>query len=424
MLIILGVVFLILLFSGMPVAFSMLVATIAGIWFIGDLPWVIVPSKLFLSLNSFPLMAVPFFILAGEVMNHGGITHRLVRFAESLVAHLRGGLAQVNVVSNMLMSGISGSAAADCAAIGSMLIPSMKRAGYPAPFAVGLTAAASTMGPIIPPSILMIIYAGVTNMSVGALFLAGIVPGVTVGISLMILVAIYARHYGWKRAANRASLMQIIRTFADSFFALLTPVIIVGGILSGVFTATESGALACVYAILVGKFIYKELKLSDFPKIFVDAAVTTAVTMVVLACASVFGFLLARAQFSVALVQFITAISDDQTIVWFLIIAILLVVGMFVEALAAMLIFIPALAPLVAVMGYDPLHFALVFIVLILLGAITPPVGLLLYISCSIGRVSVSQATIWPFVAAIVVVLLLMVFFPAIVLSVPRAVLG
>lgn len=412
MLVVLGLSFFLFLFLGMPVAFAMLVADLAALWYAGDLPSVIVPSKLFLSLNSFPLMAVPYFILAGEVMNRGGITARIVALAEALVGHLRGGLGHVTVVSEMLLSGVSGSAAADASAIGSMTIPSMVRAGYRPEFAVGLTAAASTMGPIIPPSILMVIYGSVTGLSVGALFLGGMIPGVLMGVSLMVMVYYYAHRHGYQPASERVPLAIVWRRFREAFWALFTGVIVIGGILSGIFTATESGALACVYAIVAGMFVYKELRLRDFPELFVNAAVVTAVSMVVVAVASVFGFLLARAHFSAVLVDWVTRISVNPTVVWFLIIVLLLVVGMFIEALAAMLIFIPVMMPLVKLMGYDELHFALVFLMLICVGAITPPVGLLLYISCAIGKVPVSRALIWPFVWAITVVILLTAALP------------
>lgn len=424
MLLALGLTFLVLLFLGMPVAFAMLVANVVALWYAGDIPAVLVPSKLFLSLNSFPLMAVPYFILAGEIMNRGGITLRIVRFAEALVGHLRGGLGHVTVVSEMLLSGVSGSAAADASAIGSMTIPSMVRAGYRPEFAVGLTAAAATMGPIIPPSILMVIYGSVTGLSVGALFLGGMIPGILMGLALMVLVYYYARRHGYGRASERVPLGVVWQRFREAVWALLTGVIVIGGILSGVFTATESGALACVYAIIVGLFVYRELRLRDFPELFVNAAVITAVSMVVVAAASIFGFLLARARFSAVLVDWITSISRDPAVVWLLIIGLLLLIGMFVEALAAMLIFIPVMMPLVRVMGYDELHFALVFLMLICVGAITPPVGLLLYISCAIGKVPVSRALIWPFVWAIAAVILATAFAPGLVTFVPRLFLG
>jgi C4-dicarboxylate transporter DctM subunit len=415
--------FLVLLFLGMPVAFAMLVGGLVAVWAAGDLPSVIVPSKLFVGLNSFPLMAVPYFILAGEVMNRGGITARIVALAEALVGHLRGGLGHVTVVGEMLLSGVSGSAAADASALGSVTIPAMVRAGYRAEFAVGLTAAASTMGPIIPPSILMVIYGSVTGISVGALFLGGIIPGVLMGLSLMVMVHYYAHRHGYREATARATLSTVGRRVREAFWALFTGVIVIGGILSGVFTATESGALACVYALFVGMFVYKELRWRDLPELFVNAAVVTGVSMIVVAAGELFGFILARAHVAGALVGWVTALSTDPTVVWCLIIVLLLLIGVFVEPLPAMLIFIPVMMPLVKLMKYDELHFALVFLMLVCIAAITPPVGLLLYIACAIGKVPVARVLIWPFVWALTAVVLLTAFVPWMVTVVPDLVL-
>jgi C4-dicarboxylate transporter DctM subunit len=415
--------FLVLLFLGMPVAFAMLVGGLVAVWAAADLPSVIVPSKLFVGLNSFPLMAVPYFILAGEVMNRGGITARIVALAEALVGHLRGGLGHVTVVAEMLLSGISGSAAADASALGSVTIPAMVRAGYRAEFAVGLTAAASTMGPIIPPSILMVIYGSVTGISVGALFLGGIIPGVLMGVSLMVMVYYYAHRHGYREATARVPLSTVRRRFLEAFWALFTGVIVIGGILSGVFTATESGALACVYALFVGMFVYKELRWRDLPELFVNAAVVTGVSMIVVAAGELFGFILARAHVAGALVGWVTALSTDPTVVWCLIIVLLLLIGVFVEPLPAMLIFIPVMMPLVKLMKYDELHFALVFLMLVCIAAITPPVGLLLYIACAIGKVPVARVLIWPFVWALTAVVLLTAFVPWMVTVVPDLVL-
>lgn len=423
MLIALVLSFLVLLFLGMPVAFAMLVGGLVAVWAAADLPSVIVPSKLFVGLNSFPLMAVPYFILAGEVMNRGGITARIVALAEALVGHLRGGLGHVTVVAEMLLSGISGSAAADASALGSVTIPAMVRAGYRAEFAVGLTAAASTMGPIIPPSILMVIYGSVTGISVGALFLGGIIPGVLMGVSLMVMVYYYAHRHGYREATARVPLSTVRRRFLEAFWALFTGVIVIGGILSGVFTATESGALACVYALFVGMFVYKELRWRDLPELFVNAAVVTGVSMIVVAAGELFGFILARAHVAGALVGWVTALSTDPTVVWCLIIVLLLLIGVFVEPLPAMLIFIPVMMPLVKLMKYDELHFALVFLMLVCIAAITPPVGLLLYIACAIGKVPVARVLIWPFVWALTAVVLLTAFVPWMVTVVPDLVL-
>jgi tripartite ATP-independent transporter DctM subunit len=423
MLITLIITFIVLLFLGMPVAFAMLVGGVFAAIAAGDLPSVIAPSKLFVGLNSFPLMAVPYFILAGEVMNRGGITARIVALADALVGHLRGGLGHVTVVAEMLLSGVSGSAAADASALGAVTIPAMVRAGYRPEFAVGLTAAASTMGPIIPPSILMVIYGSVTGISVGALFLGGIIPVILMGLSLMVMVYYYAHRHGYRQVAARVPLSVVGRRFMEAFWALFTGVIVIGGILSGVFTATESGALACVYALFVGIYVYKELRWRDLPELFVNAAIVTGVSMIVVATGELFGFILARAHVAGSLVSWMTAVSTDPTIVWCLIIILLLLIGVFVEPLPAMLIFIPVMMPLVKLMKYDDLHFALVFLMLVCIGAITPPVGLLLYISCAIGKVPVARVLIWPFVWALTVVILLTAFIPSMVTVVPNLVL-
>lgn len=420
MLLVLALTFLIFMFLGMPVAFAILLGAMAAIWYVGDIPWMLVPSKLFLSLNSFPIMAVPFFILAGELMNAGGITSRLVRLATALVGHLRGGLAHVTVVANIIMAGISGSANADAAAIGSVVIPAMRRAGYPAGFTIGIVASAATIGPIIPPSLIMIIYSSVTGMSIGALFLAGFIPGLMVGLALMIMVAYFSHRRNYVRASKRAPLREVLRAIVDSAFALISPVLIIGGILSGAFTATEAGALASVYAFAVGMFYYKEIRLRDLPRLFVSASITTAIGMLIFAMCTLYGFLLARANFSTVAVHSIKMISANPTVVWFLIMALMVFVGMFVEAIAAMIIFVPVLAPLVHEMGYDPLHFALVFIILCLVGSLTPPVGMVLYISCAVGRTPLSEVEIWPFVFAILAVIVVCIFVPQLVLFIPR----
>jgi C4-dicarboxylate transporter DctM subunit len=322
------------------------------------------------------------------------------------------------------MAGISGSANADAAAIGSVVIPAMRRAGYPAGFTIGIVASAATIGPIIPPSLIMIIYSSVTGMSIGSLFLAGFVPGLMVGLALMIMVAYFSHRRNYVRASKRAPLREVLRAILDSALALISPVLIIGGILSGAFTATEAGALASVYAFAAGMFYYKEIRLRDLPRLFVSASITTAIGMLIFAMCTVFGFLLARANFSAVAVDSIKMISANPTVVWFLIMALMVFVGMFVEAIAAMIIFIPVLTPLVNEMGYDPLHFALIFIILCLVGSLTPPVGMVLYISCAVGRTPVSEVEIWPFVFAILAVIVVCIFVPQLVLFIPRLFFG
>jgi len=371
-----------------------------------------------LSLNSFPLLAVPFFVLAGEIMNVGGITKRIVAFAGALVGHFRGGLGHVNVVANMIMAGVSGSASADAVAIGSVMIPAMVEAGYPAAFAAGLTASAATIGPIIPPSIVMVIYGSMTGVSIGAMFLGGIIPGVLIGFALMGIVWGYAKRRGWRREA-RVSARQVWRRFREAFWALLPPFIIVGGILSGVFTATEAGVVACVYSIFVSVVIYRELTWRKLGNVFLNAAVTTSVPMIIVAGASLFGWVLARQRFANLMVDFVTELTTSPLLAYLVIVAILLFIGLFVEALAAILIFVPVLLPIGQRFGFDPVHYALVIIIAMLIGTVTPPVGLQLYIASAISRVPVPKVVVWPFVGAMTVVLVLIVLLPRTVTWIP-----
>lgn len=413
------VLFLVLLFLGMPVAFAMGIAGCITLFSMGDIPLTLIPQRLFVSVNSFPLMAVPFFIIAGITMNLGGITKRLVNFSSALVGHLAGGLAQVNVVTSMLFAGISGSASADASAIGSMLIPAMKKDGYDASFSVAVTACGATIGPIIPPSIVMVIYGSMTNLSIGALFAGGIIPGILIGLALMVVVKIYADKRGYKRG-ERVPFSEVVKRGKEAIWALIAPIIILGGILTGVFTATEAGAVAAVYAFIVGIFIYKEIKLKDFKELFLESTVMTSSPILILGMASIFGWILAREQFSIMLVNILGGITDNSHILYFLVVVMLLLVGLVIEALAAMIIFVPALAPIAVQFGWDPIHFALVVIIAMLIGTVTPPVGLQLYIAAAIGKVPISKVKeIWPFVGAMVVILLLVVYIPGLVTFIP-----
>lgn len=410
--------FLILLFLGMPVAFAMAIAGVLALLALGDVSLVLVPQRMYLSLNSFPFLAVPFFILAGELMNTGGITRRIVAFAQALVGHFRGGLGHVTVVAEMFLSGVSGSASADAVAIGSVMIPAMVQAGYPAPFAAGLTASASTLGPIIPPSIVMVIYGAMTGVSVGAMFLGGLIPGVLVGLGLMALVWWYARRNGWRREA-RVPAREVWRRFREAFWALLPPVIIIGGILSGVFTATEAGVVACLYSLFVGFVIYRELTWGKLWEILLNAAITTSVPMIIVAGASIFGWILARQRFAHFMVGFVTDVTTSPLVAYLIIVVILLFIGLFIEALAAILIFVPVLLPIGQHFGFDPVHYALVIIIAMLIGTVTPPVGLQLYIASAISRVPVPHVVVWPFVWVMTAILVLIIVMPWTVTWIP-----
>ncbi len=291
------ILFLVLLSWGMPVTFCMGISAVVTLIYMKTVPLILVPQRLFLSINSFSLMAVPFFILAGYLMNEAGVTQRLVNLSKAFVGHFKGGLAHVNVLTSMFFAGISGSTSADAAAIGSMLIPAMKKDGYDANFSVGVTASSATIGAIIPPSLVMVVYGSLTDLSIGMLFLGGAIPGILIGFGQMGVVYLYALKRGY-RAGSKIKWREKLHHIKGSVLALFAPVIIIGGIIMGIFTATEAGAIAAVYSFILGFFVYKEIKVSDIKRILVNAAVMTSVPMIIVATASIFGWILAQQRFS------------------------------------------------------------------------------------------------------------------------------
>jgi tripartite ATP-independent transporter DctM subunit len=420
-LIILFTLFIALLLFGVSVASSMMLASIVSI-FLSGLPITIMAERMLGAVNSFTLLAVPFFIFAGVIMNRAGLTNQLVGVARFFVGHFRGGTAQVNVVASMFFSGISGSASADAAALGSMIIPSMKKEGYDAGFSAGITAASATIGPIIPPSIVMVIYGALTNMSIGALFIAGVIPGLMIGFALMGAVAVIARQKNYPRS-ERLPWRAAGRIILPALPALLAPVIILGGIFSGATTATEAGVIACVYGLIVGLFVYRDLRPRDLFPLLVETVEVTAVPVYILASAAIFGFVLTINGFGFIVGDALQGITDSPTVLLLIVIALLMFVGMFVEGTAALLIFVPVFMPLVKMYGLNEIQFALIVIVTILIGTVTPPVGLQLYIASSIARVPIDKVVVWPFVAVMLAVVLLMVFIPGIATWLPSVLL-
>ena len=423
MIILMIVIFLVFLFLGMPVAFAMAISGTIAILRLGEVSPLLIPQRLFMSLNSFPLLAVPFFILAGELMNTGGITRRIVEFSKVLIGHKKGSLAHVNVVSNIIMAGFSGSATADAVAVGSIMIPAMKKEGYPPGFAAGLTASAACIGPIIPPSCVMVLYGAITGLSIGRMFIAGFIPGMAIGIGLMIVVAYNAKKYNWPYG-EKPTFTEAFYAFKETFLALLAPIIILGGIITGVSTATEAGVVAVVYALFIGVFVYKEISIKQIPKLFLNAGINTAVPIVIIAGASSFGWILARQNFAASLTNILLGITDNTYILYFLIICMLLMIGLFVEGTAALLIFVPVLFPMGNQLGFEPIHFAIVIMITILIGTITPPVGLQLYIASDIAKISISRVVIWPFVAIMIAVVLLITYIPSLVTFLPNIIFG
>lgn len=415
--------FILFLFVGLPVVFAMIAAPAILLMLNGqEREITLLYRNIYEGINSFPLMAIPFFILAGEFMNRGGISQRIVGFANAMVGHFRGGLAQVNVVDSMLFAGISGSAVADVSALGSIVIPQMEKKGYSKPFAAGITAASAIIGPIIPPSGIMIIYAYVMGESVAALFLAGIIPGILIGISLMICIRVMADRYNLPAASKKATWGEAAAAFRAAAWPIFTPVLLMGGILSGVFTPTEAAAVAAGYCFFVGMFIIRTITWADIPGILTRAGITSAVVLLLVGAAMAFKTVAALAHTPELLADFILGISDNPLVLLFLVNVLLFVVGMFLDAGPAIIVLGPILAPLFTAMGVDPVHFAIIMVVNLTVGLLTPPMGLVLFATSAVSglRVETVAKAVMPFLAVEIVVILILTYVPAITLFLPR----
>ncbi|MBW4710691.1 TRAP transporter large permease [Roseobacter sp. YSTF-M11] len=415
--------FLVFLMIGLPVFFGLLAAPGILLWLNGqENDITLLYRNLYNGMDSFPLMAIPFFMLAGELMNRGGITMRLVEFSQAMMGHFRGGLAHVNILSSMLFAGLSGSAVADTSALGSMLIPAMEKQGYTRRFAAAITAASSVIGPIIPPSGIMIIYAYVMGESVAALFLAGIVPGVLVGLGLMLMVKFQADKYDFPVATKKHSWGERGQASLKAFFPLMTPVIILGGILAGVFTPTEAAAVAVAYALFIGIFVMRTLKLGDLPDVLNRAGITSAVVLLLVGAAMAFKTVVSLSHAPEAMAEFVLSLTSNPLILLFLINLLLFVVGMFLDAGPAIIILGPILGPIFVSLGVDPIHFAIIMSVNLTVGLATPPMGLVLFVASSVSgeRVETISKAILPFLAVEVVVIFLITYVPAISMTIPR----
>ncbi|ABV94486.1 TRAP dicarboxylate transporter [Dinoroseobacter shibae DFL 12 = DSM 16493] len=415
--------FLLFLMIGLPVFFGLLAAPGLLLWLNGqERDITLLYRNVYNGMDSFPLMAIPFFMLAGELMNRGGITLRLVEFAQALMGHFRGGLAHVNILSSMLFAGLSGSAVADTSALGSMLIPAMEKQGYTRRFAAAITAASSVIGPIIPPSGIMIIYAYVMGESVAALFLAGIVPGILVGVGLMGVVKLMADKYDFPVASAKTTWGQRGQASLKAFFPLMTPVIILGGILAGVFTPTEAAAVAVAYALIIGFFVMRTLKVSDLPDILGRAGITSAVVLLLVGAAMAFKTVVSLSYAPQIMADFMLSLSENPLILLLLINLLLFVVGMFLDAGPAIIILGPILGPIFVDLGVDPIHFAIIMSVNLTVGLATPPMGLVLFVASSVSgeRVERIAKAILPFLAVEILVIFLITYFPAISMTIPR----
>lgn len=398
----------------LPVAVAIGLSSITGIAYAG-INWLVVPQQLFAALDKFPLMAIPFFILAGNLMESGGISQRMVNFAKSLVGGIQGGLAITCVLTCMIFAAVAGSSVATTFAVGAILIPAMVKHGYPTPFAASLQATAAELGVIIPPSVPMILYAVSTETSTGEIFIGGVIPGLLIGLALILYVWLYARKHGLGKNDGQDR-MAVWPAFKNSWLALLMPVIILGGIYGGVFTPTEASVVAVIYALLVSVFIYRTLSFKKLAPVFHRSVVGTAVIMFIIANAGVFSFLLNRAGVPDMLGQWIGGLFDSKYLFLLAVNVALFIIGMFIETSASIVVLAPLLLPVAVQFGVDPVHFGIIMIVNLALGMVTPPMGVNLFAACSIAKISLEQMVkpLIPFVAVIMGCLMLITYIPEI----------
>ncbi len=414
-------VFAILILLRIPVSFALGLACIPILLIDPRLTPFLLINEMWKSYNAFILLAVPFFLLAANLMNSAGITERLVSLARATVGHLPGGLGHINVMVSMLFAGISGSSTADAAGIGSLLIPAMKKQGYDTEFSVAITACSSVMGVIIPPSIMMVVWGGLMSVSIGGLFLAGVVPGALIAIFMMGTVLIYAKARNYP-IYQRASFKEFLQALGKSVFALVTPAIIVGGIVGGLFTPTEASVVAVIYSAILGGLVYRTIGPKEFPGVLYNSARLAAISLFCIGTASAFGWLLAYFRVPQALVDFISGYGTSIATTGFLIALSFLVIGMFIDAIPAIIILGTILLPLADSVGMHPIHFAIIGVISLAFGLVTPPYGLCLLISCSIGEIAVSKALkdVATLLLPLLILLGLTILFPEMILFLPR----
>jgi len=382
-------------------------------------------QRMVAGLDSFVLLAIPLFILTGNLMNTGGITDRLFSFARGLVGHFRGGLGQANIIASMIFSGMSGSAVADAGGLGAIEIKAMNDQGYPKGFSGAVTIASSVIGPVIPPSIPMVLYGALANVSVGRLFMGGIIPGVLVGISLMILVYMMSVKHNYPRD-KRISFKEFLIRFEKAFLAALTPVIILGGIISGIFTPTEAAAVAAIYAFALSFFVYRTIKIKDIPKILLDTMITTAVVTFIISNASSFSYLLLLGDISDKLLNALTAITMNRYVMLMILNIVLLFFGCVMEAGVALILLVPILVPLLNIVGIDLVHFGVVITLNLMIGVATPPIGMSLFVVSQISDMKVEDLmrSILPFLIPLIIVLFIITYIPILVTWIPNLVFG
>ncbi len=407
---------------GMPIAFALGLGSLFSLLTDPSLPLVLVPQRMFTALDSWPILAIPLFMLAGTLMDKGGISKRIVEFSSACFGFVKGSLGMISVLASMIFAGVSGSSTADTAAVGSILLPAMKKKGYNMNFATALQAAAGAIGPIIPPSILMILIGYVTDTSVASLFLGGIIPGILIGFGLMLVSFLHALKGGPAYlSTTEFSLREVLITGRRALPGLGLPFIIVFGILGGIFTATEAAVVAVVYGLVVGMFVYREISVKDLPKIFIKSAETACVVMFIATTAFLFAWLITVKQLPFHLGHFIQAHVGSKVLFLVLLNFVLLIIGMFMESFSAIIVFMPILFPIARNFGIDPVHFGIIASVNLAIGYITPPYGATLFVSCGLSGKSIREVTpkIVPIILAMLVVLLIVTYFPEVFMWIP-----
>jgi len=405
----------------MPIAFVLGISSLVYLIKI-EMPLVLIPQRMFVGLNSFLLLAVPLFVVAGKLMNETGITDKLVAFASLLLGRLRGGLAYVNIVASMLFAGITGTGAADTSAIGSVMIPAMIKQGYRADYSAAVTAISSVIGPVIPPSLAMLVYAAIAQVSVAKLFLGGVIPGILLGLVQIAIAAFYARVKHHPLRMEKFTFRRSVKITCEAVVGLVMPLIIIGGILSGVFTATESATIAVFYALLIGFFLYRKLTFSKLKTVLLEAGILIGPILIIIATANLFGWILTAEAIPEKIANLIALMTSNPYLILLLMNMVFLFVGTFMETLASIILLTPIFLPLITGIGVDPIHFGIILVVNLNIGLATPPLGVCMFIACPLAGISIKDfvKAIWPFLLGSIGVLFLITYIPGLVMFIPN----
>lgn len=415
----------IFLILGVPVSFAIGLSGLMGVLLGGNAPVFQILQQLVRGINSFPLMAVPFFVLAGEILGGAQLSSRIIDFCRTLVSWMKGGLGIVCVLANMIFAGITGSGAAAISAIGGITAPEMEKAGYDRSFIASLVGGAGALGPIIPPSVNMIVFGSLTGVSVGRMFMGGVVPGLVIGAGLMILCTRYAQKYKVDLGGGTFDPRLCWQVFKKSFFALVAPVIMIGGVIGGVFTATEAGVVSCIYGLICGFFIYRTLKLKDLIPVFRRATESTAMIMMLLATGSIYGYIFAVEQVGQKMSAWLISVSETPLVILAIIVGVVLIAGCFLEMTAVTVVMVPIIFPVIQSLGIDVVHFGVLFVVACIVGGITPPVGLYLFMAMDVTKAPFNEAIRYtiPVVAILTATVLLIMFVPGVATLIPNLVM-